>query len=212
MQKIVALALFTALVGLSACEQIGPVSTVLAVEETVTLKAESGRFVTLPAGSDLNAAFLWKSDTKKAYVDVLGERVIFRNAKANSAQDAVTAVPAASGQVSHGERVGIQGQRSLVCEGSRCETVRRFRRDQRCTRYERRAYQECWHDQYGRPYCQTRWEDVPVPGWERVEVTETTRNFRYLVTIFGESTERFASGSVTRPETESSERAVSPCY
>lgn len=209
-QKI--LAAFVILGALSSCDQLGPIATRLQAHEEIRLRADSGRPVTLSRGAAVDADFLWRSDNKKAVIELLGESVTFRNATVNSAKDAVTSLPSESGQNSNDEDVGIEGRRELVCQDSRCESVVTYLRDRQCTRYERRPYRRCWRDRYGRVYCENGWEDVPVSGWERVEVTETTRQYRYTVRLFGEKTALLADGETVRPETTTSERAVSACY
>jgi hypothetical protein len=192
---------------LAACDELGPVATELKVAAPLSLKAESGRTLRLDEGDATDASFLWKNSTKKAYVDLLGERVIFKNAKLNSSKDTVTAHPADSEQ----NGLGIQGKRELVCNAGRCETVRRETRETACTYYERRPYTRCYYDSYGRRWCETVWEDVPMRGYQLVEYTHVTRSYRYGVKIFDANSAVLASGSSLRPETTTSERAVSPC-
>jgi len=193
---------------LTSCKKYGPVNLDLYFHQNIEMKTKSG-YIEFSGGQQTRSTA--RINDKDLIFTFGGHEVVFKGTEYDNSRVLFSSSFEKSKQKTrNGERLGAWFSRTLQCSPE-CEQRTISEEIQSCTYYERRSYQRCWSDRYGRPVCQIEWEDYPVAGQQRVRVTRIYRNYTINGEISAERAGVIASADGRTTEVERFDEAISHC-
>jgi len=162
------------LVLLSACNITwGPHSVDLTVSEGVTMQTRKGAVVEFESDSQTPFIASYRASKKLLVLQQTNfsgkkQDFEFKNVVLDERTDRLVGEQSQTGQ-NLAINVGRTFLNEEVTEGEDWQS---------CTYYESRPREHCYRTDRGRWNCQTRWEQVPVSGRQRVHYTQTERRYQ----------------------------------